>query len=132
MDEEAWLASTDPAAMLAHLGGAASRRKLRLLLAARCRQADGDSPWLLDAAERFADGEIGLEELACGHDEACDRCEMMDGTHSPGSAAFASAAAFACSEPLSDSAAGHCLGNLLEAVSEVAEEEGEEIDEARA
>jgi hypothetical protein len=69
MNEEDWLVSNDPQAMLNHLEGKASSRKLRLfacacarrswplLLSPRARQA-------VQVAERFADGLAGEAEVA--------------------------------------------------------------------
>jgi hypothetical protein len=62
-----WQAGEDPEAMLGFVAGKASERKLRLFAVACCRRA----PWLggdaarraWEAAERYADGEVGAEEL---------------------------------------------------------------------
>jgi hypothetical protein len=89
MDEAAWLASEDPAAMLRLVEQTSdegqviaiprrpsykvSERKLRLWASAACRQAlrltsswvpASDSARLCDLSDRFADGEIGGDELA--------------------------------------------------------------------
>jgi len=88
MTEFEWLASTDPAAMLAHLNGPRSRsgfsahtgrdevvyehppsdRKLRLFAAGCCRQAwsrltDERSRRAVEVAERYADGQATRQEL---------------------------------------------------------------------
>jgi hypothetical protein len=70
MTEAEWLACTDPAPMLAFLGGEASDRKLRLFAVACCRHLQ--SPWpsppeyneFLEWAELFADGAAGSADLA--------------------------------------------------------------------
>ena len=68
MTEEQWLAGADPKPMLEYLRGKVSDRKLRLLACACCRRL-----WHLakydkgrrgvEAAERYADGLAGKEEL---------------------------------------------------------------------
>jgi hypothetical protein len=64
-----WQTCTDPAAMLTYLGGRASDRKLRLFACACCRRIwhllpQPGSRVAVEAAERFADGQIDKEELA--------------------------------------------------------------------
>jgi hypothetical protein len=64
-----WRTCTDPTAMLAFLGGRVSERKLRLFACACCRSIwqllpQPGSRNAVAAAERFADGQIGKEELA--------------------------------------------------------------------
>src|SRR5262249_2085975 len=66
--EQEWLAETDPSPMLSCLHGKASDRQLRLFITAdwrrrwhlfqdeRCRRA-------IEVVERFADGQVGDEEL---------------------------------------------------------------------
>src|SRR4051794_22897888 len=67
MDESSWLACADPQVMRAALGETASGRKLRLFAAACCRRVwsmlgKGGRKTVV-AAERFADGLIGPDEL---------------------------------------------------------------------
>jgi hypothetical protein len=64
-----WRSCTDPAAMLAFLSGKISERKLRLFACACCRRIwhllpEDASRRAVEAAERFADGLLGLDELA--------------------------------------------------------------------
>jgi hypothetical protein len=67
LSEEEWRTGTDAPAMLDHLHGRASARKLRLLAAACCRTAAaevGDLPArVADLAERHAEGDVALDEL---------------------------------------------------------------------
>jgi hypothetical protein len=69
MNEEEWLTSTNPWGMIDFVGPGASARKLRLFACACCRQVW--NPFLppfvirvVEAAEAFADGELGAEVLA--------------------------------------------------------------------
>jgi hypothetical protein len=66
--ESRWLNDTDPQDMLEALEGMASARKWRLLLCACCRHiwhrlTDERSRAAVELAERFADGQVGHEEL---------------------------------------------------------------------
>lgn len=86
MDEAQWLASTDPALMLAwrhgsnplqgiSLAAPLSDRKLRLFACACVRQVwdrltDPRSRRAVEVAERFADGQTTLDELADAWDGA--------------------------------------------------------------
>lgn len=86
MDEAEWLASEDPAAMLAALTQGLSGlpadyrrrlsdRKLRLFAVACCRQVwgrltDPRSRRAVEVAERHADGEAGKGEMRAAHDGA--------------------------------------------------------------
>ncbi len=69
MNEEAWVTSRDPQAMLAHVKARASDRKLRLFAVACCRQLvwpqlrDGRCREAVAVAERFADGLANVAEL---------------------------------------------------------------------
>jgi hypothetical protein len=67
LSEDDWRTGTDAPAMLNHLHGQASARKLRLLAAACCRTASldaGDLPArVADLAERHAEGDASLDEL---------------------------------------------------------------------
>jgi hypothetical protein len=69
VDEQGWLACTEPEPMLKFLRDKESDRKLRLFAAACCRRVahvnthPGAGP-AVEAAEQFADGRIGeLERL---------------------------------------------------------------------
>jgi hypothetical protein len=88
MTEAKWLAATDPTPLLKFLLGKVSDRKLRLFGLDCCRLVLGflDQRGLkaLDAAERYADGQCDLEELAgarsAAHEAFCEfddsqRCE---------------------------------------------------------
>jgi hypothetical protein len=73
--EAEWLACTNPMAMLEHVGGRASGRKLRLFaveVCLRCWQRLSDKPYgkAVEVAQRFTDGTVGPEELAAVYDEA--------------------------------------------------------------
>ncbi len=66
MTEAEWLACADPQPMLEHLRGKAGDRKLRLFACGCCRRIGGllPMPFVLDIAERFADGLTDEDELA--------------------------------------------------------------------
>jgi hypothetical protein len=64
MSEAEWVTSTDLEAMLMHLGEGASRRKLVLLGCAIQRPVvAGEAIQWLTMAERYAEGELQLEEV---------------------------------------------------------------------
>jgi hypothetical protein len=68
VDEAEWLSAVLPHAMVRQLRGRLSGRKRRLILCAAARRLwhflpDSNGLALLEAAERYADGEIGREEL---------------------------------------------------------------------
>jgi hypothetical protein len=68
MTEAEWLACSAPDLMLTYLTAAASDRKLRLFACACCRHIwdllpEGASRRAVEDSERFADGELSLEEL---------------------------------------------------------------------
>jgi hypothetical protein len=70
MDDDAWLAGSDPDAMLAAVLPTASERRLRLFGCACCRRVwhllrDRRSRQAVEAAERFADGLTFKEVLSC-------------------------------------------------------------------
>ncbi len=76
MTESKWLSCYDPGAMLRHLTlSGISDRKLRLFLVACCRSVlhlmqDPRSRAAVDAADHFADGMIGVRQLAAAHTAA--------------------------------------------------------------
>jgi hypothetical protein len=68
MTEQEWQTANAPDALLLHLTAAASDRKLRLFACACCRRMwellpEGASRRAVETSERFADGEIGADEL---------------------------------------------------------------------
>jgi hypothetical protein len=68
MTEQEWLACNVPDALLMHLTPASSDRKLRLFACACCRRMwdllpEGPSRWAVETSERFADGEVGADDL---------------------------------------------------------------------
>jgi hypothetical protein len=78
MMESEWLASNDPDAMLEHITGWTSERKLRLFACACCRRI-----WALlkteqlrhavETSERYADGRALLKELKAARDAVWQR-----------------------------------------------------------
>jgi hypothetical protein len=68
VDESEWIAAAVPHRMIEHLRGKASERKMRLVLCASAwrlwhRHPHPRGRELLEGAERYADGEIGVEEI---------------------------------------------------------------------
>jgi hypothetical protein len=91
MTEAEWLAAEAPLAMMQFLRGKVSDRKLRLFAVACCRRhshllPDDPSCKLVDAAERFADGNVGKEELKAAWVVAWDAgmVDVRNGTWTPG------------------------------------------------
>jgi hypothetical protein len=110
MSEQEWLASNDPQAMLDHIKSpTGSWRKLRLTPCACCRALidylDAAQQEALQAAERFADGEIEQEAFALVYEEFYGRWheffdEMDAGNQQPGQAVVsAGLIAFTCCMP---------------------------------
>ena len=82
MNENDWLSGTDPRAMLVSLPGTASDRKLRLFEVACCRRiwhliAPEGYRNIVEAAERYADGLIGWDELRAAEQSAYDRSGLQ-------------------------------------------------------
>ena len=77
MKEKQWLTTTRPHRLLAHLGGTASERKLRLLAVACCyriRALLTEPLWwsAVEVAERFADGLGDAHEIGVARDRTAD------------------------------------------------------------
>lgn len=85
MTFDAWMSSASPHVLLASLGRHASRRKLRLLVAAACRHfwdlLDARSRASVAVAERFADGLATAAEMETAHLAAWDA--YADLAHGP-------------------------------------------------
>jgi hypothetical protein len=96
MSEKRWRHGLDPEAMLKHLEGRASPRKLRLLACAACRYVwahlvDERSRRAVEVAERHADGLASVDELRQAYAEACAAFgELVQA--SPGNIIWAAAA----------------------------------------
>jgi hypothetical protein len=92
MTEAEWLACKDSRAMLAFLRGKVSDRKARWFACACARRVrwtheSADCRAVLHAAERFADGLIGAEELEAAADYECDEDPVLDAAAVPRCAA---------------------------------------------
>ncbi len=75
MTEAEWLACADPSALLDHLDGGVSERKLRLFACACCgplwaQVTDNSCRAAVAVALRYADGQATAEELKAAHIEA--------------------------------------------------------------
>jgi hypothetical protein len=86
MDEQQWLASTDPKPMLKYLRGNVSKRKLRLFAAACCRRVWGmmvdAAAWnAVTVAEGLADGRVKRSEQRLAFMAANDRAQSLHGIH---------------------------------------------------
>ena len=95
MTEAEWLACTEPQKMLDSLRGKASDRKLRLFACACCRRVwhllTREQPRdAVEAAERYADGLAGPEELRQGW-SAVRKALSMAPLHTPWEAALTAA-----------------------------------------
>src|SRR5262249_24464397 len=102
MNEEQWLACTDPTAMLEVLQGKVSHRKVWLLALGCCRRlwhllADPRCRAAVEVGERYADGQATHAELAEASEEAF--CPLSDLTRGGADEAAAMAAAFAVVDP---------------------------------
>jgi hypothetical protein len=89
MDEGQWQECTDPGPMLAHLGGKASGRKLRLFACACCRclwhlLTDDRSRTAVEVAERLADGAANAEELRSAKESAVAAHTLMGAAQAVG------------------------------------------------
>lgn len=70
LDEQSWLNSKDPKALLGHCVRSANDRKLRRFAIAMCNHCPPRGmfgPEQLQSAERFAEGKAGIEELCRSH-----------------------------------------------------------------
>lgn len=76
MSEDEWNACQSPAQMLEFVFGKASRRKYRLFACACCRLIEDllsdEDNYVVQAAERFADGDLEEEELRAVWSMACN------------------------------------------------------------
>src|SRR5262249_37337231 len=87
MTVEEWLTGADPALAAAlRERGAATQRKVRLLLCAACRNRKGLRPELVDprsrqaveVAERFVEGNCSLEELRTASGAVRELCSTLN------------------------------------------------------
>jgi hypothetical protein len=110
MTEAEWLACSDPEPMLGFLRDRASSRKLRLFAVGCCRSiwpllADERSRVAVEAAERYANGELTEHEWSFAHRCARDafqaaRTPACQDAHAPRTAGCAAArAALLCLVP---------------------------------
>jgi hypothetical protein len=86
MTEAEWLVSEDPEKMVESLRGRTSDRKSRLFAAACCRRVysllkDERSVRAIEAAELYADGLIGRDELTAARDAALEAFHTCSGLH---------------------------------------------------
>jgi hypothetical protein len=85
MNEEQWLAATDPLPMLESLRGKASGRKLWLFAVACCRSFWGRlrerSRAAVEVAERFADGLAGDDEWGAAGRHAAEEASLPHTAH---------------------------------------------------
>src|SRR5437868_4126103 len=100
MTEQQWLACADPEGMLAFLGGAFGRRRLRLFAAACCRRVwalipDERGRRAVETAERHARGLAGDDELEKARRAAAPRGRAGQAGHAGLAAALAQRAAWA-------------------------------------
>jgi len=92
MTEAEWLACTDPTPMIRilKLERRGSCRKLRLFGAACCRRVfrfvnDERTTQVVEAAEGYADGWIGVTDLRAAHRSSCTLCEEHHSIPNPDS-----------------------------------------------
>jgi hypothetical protein len=83
VNEELWLRSVDPGAMLRQLGPRVTARKLRLFLCACMRlrygrPSDEQDIFVLEVAERAADGVASAAELATARSVHCFLSSLFD------------------------------------------------------
>lgn len=94
MTEAQWHTCTNPNEMLGFVEPRAAERKLRLLAVACCRRVwdlvrDERSRAAVEAAERYADGRTGADELAAAHRAAAEAHAEAGDTRPEGPAAAA-------------------------------------------
>lgn len=123
MTDEQWLACADPDAMLESILGRCSNRKMRLFACACCRAIgelikDPLSWEAIEAAERFADGDISFEAM----EEVCKAVQNGKSLFADASWAAAWAAA-----PLEYNAASECARHAAGAVARIATQEAKSL-----
>src|SRR5579875_3060530 len=119
MTETEWLTSHDPGLLLAHLGGEASDRKLRLFAVACCPRIwhlleDERSRNAIEVVERFADGLCSDDELRSVAEQAGEVAEAAHWENRAGPIQTAAEAAAASSENISSD----LMVRLVETVAE--------------